>query len=60
MSIGEIRERCIGIINGLFWEGDVNYSPFEKAYQEALDEIDKLIEQIKEDTTNDRSRTEQN
>lgn len=51
MTIDEIRERCIGIIDGLFWAGDVNYSPFEKAYQEALDEINKLIEQLKEDIT---------
>lgn len=44
MTIDEIRERCIRII-----DGDVNYRPFEKAYQEALDGINKLIEQIKED-----------
>ena len=52
MTIYEIRERCIGIIDGLFWAGDVYYSPFEEAYKEALDEIDKLIEQLKEDITN--------
>lgn len=49
MIVGEIRERCIGIVDGLFWAGDVNYSPFEEAYQEAIDEIDKLIEQLKEE-----------
>ena len=49
MTTSEIRERCIRIIDGLFWAGDVNYSPFEEAYIEALDEIDKLIEQIKEE-----------
>ena len=54
MTVDEIRERCIGIINGLFWAGDVNYSPFEEAYVEALDEIDKLIEQIKEEIYNGR------
>ena len=48
MTVDEIRERCIRIIDGLFWAGDVNYSPFEEAYQEALDEINKLIEQLKE------------
>lgn len=52
MTVDEIRERCIRIIDGLFWAGDVNYSPFEEAYQEALDEINKLIEQLKEDITN--------
>ena len=51
MTIDEIRERCIRIIDGLFWAGDVNYSPFEEAYQESLDEINKLIEQLKEDIT---------
>lgn len=51
MTVGEIRERCIRIVDGLFWAGDVNYSPFEDAYQEALDEIDKLIKQLKEDIT---------
>ena len=49
MTINEIRERCIGIIDGLYWAGDVYYSPFEKAYQEALDEINKLIEQLKQE-----------
>lgn len=49
MTIGEIRDRMYAIVDGLFWAGDVNYSPFEEAYQEAIDEVEKLIAQLKEE-----------
>lgn len=49
MTVSDLKNRCYRLLEGLYWAGDCNYSPFERQFLDCCDDLDKIFDEFMEE-----------